>query len=257
MCRYSYFLHSASTRVGRVFPSPFSRFALPLSPSISYVDSRFRSFAFLCSIPLALRPTIAPRGVARRRCLPVVAAASTAQGKDAESKMTKSVEKVQEDFGTLRTGRADPKMLDRIMVDYYGTPTPMSGVAGVSVPDSSSLVIQPYDVSALKEIEKAIVSSDLGITPNNDGKVVRLVIPPLTEERRKELGKQAAKMGEEGKVAVRNIRRDVIKAAKDKANPIGEDEKKNIEKDVDKVTEDKVKEIDTMVKNKQKELTKV
>jgi len=175
--------------------------------------------------------------------------------------MEKSLDKVKEDFTTLRTGRADPKMLDRIEVVYYGAPTPLSGVAGVSVADASTLTIQPYDLSSLGDIEKAIMASDLGITPSNDGKVIRLNIPPLTTDRRKEMGKAAAKMGEEGKVAVRNIRRDVLKSlekeAKAKDSSIGDDEKKDIEKEVQDVTDDVIKQIDALVSAKQKDLEKV
>ena len=173
-----------------------------------------------------------------------------------EEKMKKSVEAVERDFGAVRAGRANASVLNRIQVDYYGTPTPIQQIAAVASPDPRTLLITPWDASALKGIEKAIQESDLGINPQNDGRIIRLVFPQLTEERRKELTKQVKKYGEESKVAIRNIRRDAmdtIKAMKKKSE-ITEDEQKVAEKDLQKVTDDYVKKVDEMAAKKEKEL---
>ena len=168
--------------------------------------------------------------------------------KDAESKMQKTIEAVKADFASVRAGRANASVLDRVQVEYYGSPTPLNQVASISSPDPRQLVIQPWDSSLLREIEKAILTSELGINPQNDGKVIRLTVPQLTEERRKELTKQVHKYAEGGKVAVRNIRRDVmdkIKAAK-KTSEITED-----------VTDKYVKKLDELAAEKEKELMSV
>lgn len=176
-----------------------------------------------------------------------------------ESKMKKTLENLVTEMDAVRAGRANPAVLAQIQVDYYGTPTPIQQIASVSVPDPRSLVIQPWDGSALKGIEKAILSSELGINPQNDGRVIRLVFPQLTEERRKELAKQVKKYGEEAKVAIRNIRRDAIEKFKkqQKTSEITEDDYKNIEKDVQKLTDDYIKKIDDTADKKEKELFEI
>ncbi len=173
-----------------------------------------------------------------------------------EDKMKKSVESVAADFAAVRAGRANAAVLDRISVDYYGTPTPIQQIASIASPDPRSLVIQPWDATALKSIEKAIQNSDLGINPQNDGKSLRLGFPQLTEERRKELVKQIHKYAESGKVAVRNIRRDAMEAFKklEKATEITEDDLKQAEKDLQKMTDDSCKKLDEMLAAKEKEL---
>lgn len=176
-----------------------------------------------------------------------------------ESKMKKTTEVLASQLAAVRAGRANAAVLDQITVDYYGVPTPIQQVASISVPDPRSLVIQPWDGSVLKGIEKAILASDLGINPQNDGRVIRLVFPQLTEERRKELAKQVKKYGEEAKVAVRNIRRDAIDKFKkqQKASEITEDDYKNIEKDIQKLTDDYVKEVEKIAEAKEKELFEI
>jgi ribosome recycling factor len=159
----------------------------------------------------------------------------------------------------VRAGRANPAVLDQIRVDYYGSPTPIQQIASVSSPDARSLVVQPWDASTLKTVERAILASDLGINPQNDGRVIRLVFPQLTEERRKELAKQVRRYAEDAKVAVRNIRRDAMdkyKAMKKKSE-ITEDDFKTIEKDMQKLTDDYTKEIDRIADKKEKELFEI
>lgn len=176
-----------------------------------------------------------------------------------EEKMKKSIESVANDFAAVRAGRANASVLNRIHVDYYGTPTPIQQIASVGSPDPRTLVITPWDASALKAIEKAILESDLGINPQNDGKVIRLTFPQLTEERRKELTKQVHKYAEGGKVAVRNIRRDAmdkIKAAKKKSE-ITEDDVKDLEKKLQDVTDKYIKKLDELGAEKEKELMSV
>lgn len=176
-----------------------------------------------------------------------------------ESKMKKTAEVLKTQLASVRAGRANAAVLDQITVDYYGVPTPIQQVASVSVPDPRSLMIQPWDTSVLKGIEKAILASELGINPQNDGRVIRLVFPQLTEERRKELAKQVKKYGEEAKVAVRNIRRDAIDKFKkqQKASEITEDDYKTIEKDIQKLTDDYIKEVDNITDKKEKELFEI
>ena len=176
-----------------------------------------------------------------------------------EEKMKKSIESVTNDFAAVRAGRANASVLNRIMVDYYGTPTPIQQVAAIGSPDPRSLLITPWDMNCLKPIEKAILSSDLGINPQNDGKSIRLNFPQLTEERRKELVKQIHKYAEGGKVAIRNIRRDAMENFKkqQKASEITEDELKIVEKDLQKMTDDSCKELDKLLENKEKELLSV
>ena len=176
-----------------------------------------------------------------------------------EEKMKKSIESVAADFAAVRAGRANASVLNRINVDYYGTPTPIQQIASIGSPDARTLLITPWDASALRGIEKAILESDLGINPSNDGKCIRLLFPQLTEERRKELVKQIRKYTENGKVAVRNIRRDAIDHFKkmQKASEITEDELKIVEKDMQKLTDDSCKELDILLANKEKELMSV
>lgn len=176
-----------------------------------------------------------------------------------KEKMTKSVENLSNEYATIRAGRANPHILDKITVDYYGQPTNLQSVANISVSEARTLVIQPWEASMIKEIEKAIITSDLGLTPNNDGKAVRLVFPELTEDRRKELVKDVKKKGEDAKVAIRNIRRDANDAAKkqQKANEISEDEQKDAEADIQKLTDEYVGKIDQMVEAKSKEIMTV
>ncbi len=176
-----------------------------------------------------------------------------------DAKMEKTIHAVEADFAAVRAGRANPQVLDRISVDYYGAPTPLNQVASISSPDPRQLVIQPWDRTLLKAIEKAINTSDLGINPQNDGRVIRLNFPQLTEERRKDLIKQVRKYGEQGKVAVRNIRRDAmdkIKAMKKKSE-LTEDDVKDYEKDLQTATDKRCKEIDKLTAEKEKELLTV
>jgi len=176
-----------------------------------------------------------------------------------EDRMKKTVAVLEDDFSTIRVGRANPRVLDRITVDYFGTETPLSQVGNVSVPEPRLLQIAPWDTSTLKSVEKAILASDLGITPTNDGKVIRLVFPELTEERRKDLTKDVKKKGEESKVAIRNIRRDGNEALKksEKAKEITEDDLKRLEKDCQALTDKYIAEIDKKVEAKSKEIMTV
>ncbi len=176
-----------------------------------------------------------------------------------EEKMEKSLNNLEEEYAGIRAGRANPHVLDKLRVDYYGTPTPIQSVANVNVPEARMIQIQPWEGSMVKEIEKAIMMSDLGITPTNDGKVIRLVFPDLTEERRKELAKDIKKKGEDTKVAIRNIRRDAIDYIKKtgKAEDISEDEIKNIEDDIQKLTDSYVAKIDKAIEAKTKEILTV
>ncbi len=179
--------------------------------------------------------------------------------KQFEEKMKKSVENLANDYTTIRAGRANPHVLDKITVDYYGTPSNLQSVANISVAEARTLVIQPWEASLVKEIEKAILVSDLGLTPNNDGKVIRLSFPELTEERRKELVKDVKKKGEDSKIAIRNIRRDANDLAKkqQKANEISEDEQKDAETSIQKMTDEYVNKIDKMIDEKSKEIMTV
>ena len=179
--------------------------------------------------------------------------------KEFEHKMTRTCESLNTTLATIRAGRANAAVLDQIFVDYYGVPTPIQQMASISTPDPRSLIIAPWDHSVLKSIEKAILASDLGINPQNDGRAIRLVFPPLTEERRKDLVKQTKKYGEEAKVAIRNIRRDAIEKFKkqQKASEMTEDDYKIAEKDIQKLTDDFIKEIDKITEKKEKELTEI
>ncbi len=176
-----------------------------------------------------------------------------------EEKMQKAIDALANEYATIRAGRANPHILDKLKVEYYGTPTNIQGVANVSVPEARTLMITPWEPSMVKEIEKAILASDLGVTPNNDGKSVVINFPELTEERRKELAKDIKKKGEEAKVVVRNARRDANDAAKkqNKAGEISEDELAGEEEDIQKATDKFVSEIDKMVETKTKEILTV
>ena len=179
--------------------------------------------------------------------------------KEYKEKMGKSIDSLASEYTSIRAGRANPHILDKITVDYYGQPTNLQSVANISVSAARTLVIQPWEASLIKEIEKAIMVSDIGITPNNDGKVIRLSFPELTEERRKELVKDVKKKGEGAKVAIRNIRRDANDMIKkqQKANEISEDEQKDAEDEIQKMTDEFVAKIDTMVEDKSKEIMTV
>ena len=176
-----------------------------------------------------------------------------------DEKMQKTIEVVKSNFAAVRAGRANAGVLDRIMVEYYGAPTPLNQVANIGSPDPRTLTIQPYDMSLLKAIEKAIQTSDLGINPQNDGRVIRLAFPQLTEERRKELTKQVRKYGEEGKVALRNIRRDAMDDIKKKTkkSELTEDDQKKLEKELQDMTDKRCKDIDDLTAKKEKELMAV
>lgn len=179
--------------------------------------------------------------------------------KDIEGRMQKSVDNLKEEYVTIRAGRANPHILDRLRVDYYGTPTPIQQVANVSVPEARMIQIQPWEASLIKDIEKAILVSDLGLTPNNDGKTIRLVFPELTEDRRKELAKDIKKRGDNAKVAIRNIRRDANDAIKkeNKAGDISDDEAKNSEDEIQKITDKYIAMIDSAIDDKTKEILTV
>ncbi len=176
-----------------------------------------------------------------------------------EDKMSKALDSMKEEFTTIRAGRANPHILDKLRVDYYGSMTPLQQVANISVPEARMIQIQPWESSLIKEIEKAILTSDLGLTPNNDGKAIRLIFPELTEERRKELVKDIKKKGENAKVVVRNVRRDANDAFKkqNKASEISDDELKNLENDIQKLTDKYIDFIDKAVDEKSKEILTV
>ncbi|MGI9188426.1 MAG: ribosome recycling factor [Gaiellales bacterium] len=178
---------------------------------------------------------------------------------EAKERMAKSVEATRNEFNTVRTGRATPQLLERIVVEYYGTPTPLTQMATVSARDPRSLLIQPYDVTALGDIEKAINESDLGINPSNDGKVIRLSIPQLTEERRKELVKVVRNIAEEGRVAIRNVRRDVMQDLRElrEAGEAGADDEHRAEGELQKLTDDRVADLDAHLKGKEAEILEV
>lgn len=176
-----------------------------------------------------------------------------------EEKMQKTITAFQNEMNSIRAGRANPAVLDRVSVDYYGTPTPIAQVGSISVPEPHMIMIQPWDASIVKEVEKAIIKSEIGITPNSDGKVIRLAFPPLTEERRKELVKSVSKKTEESKVAVRNVRRDALDDFKNKKknSEITEDDLKGAEKDIQDLTDRYCKELDRLSAAKEKEIMEI
>ncbi len=179
--------------------------------------------------------------------------------KDIENKMVKAISALKEELVGIRAGRANPAILDKITVDYYGVPTPINQLGSISVPEARVIVIQPWDAKILKDIEKAIQKSDIGINPSNDGKVIRLIFPVLTEERRKELTKQVKKIGENAKIAIRNVRRDALEDFKTqkKNGEITEDDLKVAENDIQKLTDKYIEEVDKLVELKEKEIMEV
>ncbi len=183
------------------------------------------------------------------------------QKKKAEDKMNKALEALRKEFAAIRTGRASLGILEGIMVDYYGAPTPLSQAANLAVPDPRQITIQPWEPKMLGEIEKAILKSDVGLTPSNDGKIIRLNIPPLTEERRQQIVKHAKKLAEDGRVAVRNVRRDtndeIKKKGKDKDAHVSEDETKKLQDEIQKSTDSYIKKIDELLAHKEKEIMTV
>ena len=178
---------------------------------------------------------------------------------DLEASMRKSVEATQRNFNTIRTGRANPSLLDKVVVEYYGAETPLKALATLSTPDSQTIQIQPFDSGSVSTIEKAIAMSDLGLTPNNDGKVIRINIPPLTEDRRKDLCKLAAKYAEEGKVALRNLRRDAIDRSKkqEKDGELSEDQLRDEQDKIQKTTDRFIVELEKLLAEKEAEILKV
>lgn len=176
-----------------------------------------------------------------------------------EEKMKKSIGVLKEDLAAVRAGRANPAILDKITVEYYGVPTPINQLGNIMIPEARIIQIQPWDAKTLKEIEKAILKSDIGLNPNNDGKTIRLVFPPLTEERRKDLTKGIKKTGEDSKVAIRAIRRDAIESfkAKKKTGELTEDDIKDVEKDMQNLTDKYISEIDKLIETKEKEILEV
>jgi ribosome recycling factor len=178
---------------------------------------------------------------------------------DAKRRMDRSIEATHNEFNSIRTGRASPALLDRVTIDYYGTPTPLKSLASISAPEPRLLVVQPFDPGAIKNIERAVMESDLGLTPSNDGKVVRLPIPTLTEERRKDLVKVVRRVAEDGKVAIRNVRRDVMQHLKELVvnGEVGDDEERRAEAQVQKITDDHTKSIDDLLKVKEAEIMEV
>jgi len=178
---------------------------------------------------------------------------------DVEESMSKSVEATQRAFNTIRTGRANPSLLDKVTVEYYGSPTPLKSLASISTPDASTIAIQPFDKGSLNLVEKAISMSDLGLTPNNDGTTIRLNIPPLTNDRRKELVKLASKYAEEGKVAIRNIRRDAVDNVRkqEKAGELSEDQAKDLQDDIQKLTDKYAAKVEELLSDKEKDIMTV
>lgn len=176
-----------------------------------------------------------------------------------QDNMQKSVERTQQDFNTIRTGRANASLLDKIMVDYYGAETPLKSLANISTPDATTIMVQPFDKGSMNQLQKAISLSDLGLTPNNDGQVIRLNIPPLTTERRQEFVKLAGKYAEEGKVAIRNVRRDAIEKVRkqEKSSEISEDESRDLQDQIQKITDKYTAKIDEILAIKEKELTNI
>jgi len=178
---------------------------------------------------------------------------------DAKRRMDKSIEATHHEFNSVRTGRASPALLDRITIDYYGTPTPLKSLASISAPEARLLVVQPFDPGSIKNIERAVQESDLGLTPSNDGKIVRLPIPALTEERRRDLVKVVRRVAEDGKVAIRNVRRDIMQHLKELVvnGDVGDDEERRAEQQVQKITDEHTKSIDDLLKVKEAEIMEV
>ncbi|KAM7495978.1 hypothetical protein LguiA_020392 [Lonicera macranthoides] len=232
-----------------------SGYASSLSASASYVKLQVGTGRFIQKYVVVKQLT----GILKCATIEEIEAEKSSIEKSVREKMEKTIENVRSNFNSIRTGRSNPAMLDRIEVEYYGTPVNLKTIAQISTPDASSLLVQPYDKSSLKTIEKAIVSSNLGLTPNNDGDVIRLSVPQLTSDRRKELIKVVSKQAEEGKVAVRNIRRDAIKSYEklQKEKKLSEDNVKDLSSDLQKVTDEYIKKVDAIYKQKEKELMTV
>jgi len=228
-----------------------------LSSSTSFLNLHSGAVGFF-SVPLVLQHSD-KRAVLRHATIEEIEAEKTIIEDQAKEKMEKAIETMQTNFNTVRTGRANPTMLDRIEVEYYGTPVNLKSIAQINTPDASSLLIQPFDKSCLKLIEKAIVAANIGVTPSNDGEVIRVTVPPLTSDRRKEMAKTVAKLSEEGKVAIRNIRRDAIKAYDklEKEKKLSEDNKKDLSADLQKITDEYMKKVESIQKAKEQELSKV
>ncbi|BAF21961.1 ribosome-recycling factor, chloroplastic [Oryza sativa Japonica Group] len=228
-----------------------------LSSSTNFMSLRAGPMRFY-SRPLILQNSD-KRAVLRHATIEEIEAEKSVIEDQARERMEKAIETVQNNFNTVRTGRANPAMLDRIEVEYYGTPVNLKSIAQINTPDATSLLIQPYDKSSLKLIEKTIVAANLGVTPSNDGEVIRVTVPPLTSDRRKELAKTVAKLAEEGKVAIRNIRRDAIKAYDklEKEKKLSEDNVKDLSADLQKVTDEYMKKIEAIQKQKEQELMKI
>ncbi|KAF0905932.1 hypothetical protein E2562_008956 [Oryza meyeriana var. granulata] len=235
---------------------------VPERPTILSSSTNFMSLSAgpmrFCSTPLVLQNSD-KRAVLRHATIEEIEAEKSVIEDQARERMEKAIETVQNNFNTVRTGRANPAMLDRIEVEYYGTPVSLKSIAQINTPDATSLLIQPYDKSSLKLIEKTIVAANLGVTPSNDGEVIRVTVPPLTSDRRKELAKTVAKLAEEGKVAIRNIRRDAIKAYDklEKEKKLSEDNVKDLSADLQKVTDEYMKKIEAIQKQKEQELMKI
>ncbi|XP_051141932.1 ribosome-recycling factor, chloroplastic [Andrographis paniculata] len=231
----------------------------PWRASASYVKVHVAARGYRASRLAYKQPLKKRIGVLRCATIEEIEAEKSMIEEDAKERMEKTIDNLRSSFSSIRTGRANPAILDKVEVEYYGTPVLLKTIAQISTPDSSSLLVQPYDKSSLKAIEKAIVGSELGLTPNNDGDVIRLKLPQLTSERRKELSKIVAKQAEEGKVAVRNIRRDAIKSYEklEKEKKLSEDNVKDLSSDLQKVTDEYMKKIDSIYKQKEKELLTV
>ncbi|KAI0562945.1 ribosome recycling factor [Gracilaria domingensis] len=226
---------------------------LPLCPSlnrnpISHTFSRPRSFG--------LPPRNSSRVHANQIRCELTKNETAAKS---EERMKKTIDSLQSNFNTVRTGRANPSILDRIMVSYYGAETPLNQLASVSVSGTSTLIVEPYDKSSVPDVERAILQSDVGITPNSDGVKIRLTVPQLTEERRKQLAKQVKAIAEEARVAIRNIRRDAVDALKklEKKSELGKDESMTMQDEVQKLTNKYVKQVDDMLKSKESDIMKV
>ncbi|XP_066352258.1 ribosome-recycling factor, chloroplastic-like [Miscanthus floridulus] len=248
--------------LSRSLPQRLGCGCLPKQPVVIYSSTNFARLQ-AGPVDFAGRPLVLgrsdKRAVLTHATIEEIEAEKSLIEDQAKEKMEKAIETVQTNFNTVRTGRANPTMLDRIEVEYYGTPVNLKSIAQISTPDATSLLIQPYDKSSLKLIEKTIVAANLGVTPSNDGEVIRVTVPPLTSDRRKELAKTVAKLAEDGKVAIRNIRRDAIKAYDklQKEKKLSEDNVKDLSADLQKVTDEYMKKIDSIQKQKEQELMKI
>ncbi|KAK7270271.1 hypothetical protein RIF29_23291 [Crotalaria pallida] len=229
------------------------------SSSARYVSLKLPPVFFTLSRGPLLSSPLRRTSFVRAATIEEIEAEKASIEKDVKNRMERTIENVRSNFNSIRTGRANPSMLDKIEVEYYGSPVSLKSIAQISTPDGSSLLVQPYDKSSLKAIEKAIVNSDVGMTPNNDGEVIRLSVPQLTSDRRKELSKIVAKQAEEGKVALRNIRRDALKAYEklEKEKKLSEDNVKDLSSDLQKLTDEYMKKVETIYKQKEKELLTV